>query len=187
MQVKPPGLFSRGRIILERSAPHITPDSLAYELGQAWAPRGFEVYKSALIGLDVALKKSGWTGVAIKIKHTETGTELVYNAFSPSAMVRILAMGLIPILIVNSTSWQPLLRMFEQYVQSSPFFTGGQLGAAPAMLPQAVAQYPHGAPAQAYPPAAQAPPQYPCAQCATVLQWVAQHQRWWCPRCQQYR
>lgn len=132
MQIKPPGMFSRGKLVLERSAPHITPDSLVEELTRAWAPRGFEVYKSALAGVDVVLKQSGWTGIAIKIKQNNGMTELAYNALSPSVLVRLLAMGLIPLLIVNSTSWQPLLRTFEQYVQGSTYFTAGQLAAAPA-------------------------------------------------------
>jgi hypothetical protein len=226
MQIKPPGLLSRGKIILGRPAPHITPDALLQELTQAWAPRGFTVYKSALIGLDVAIKKSGWTGVAIKIKQNNGMTELAYNAFSPSAFVRMLAMGLIPILIINSTSWKPLLREFEQYLQGSPFFNGGQLAGVQAQLPQATAHYPQGAPQQqpygqqpqqqaygqqpqqqaygqqpqqpqqqAYgqqpqqpqQPQQQAPQQYPCAQCQTTLVWVAEHQRWYCGSCQQYR
>lgn len=208
MQIKPPGMFSRGKIVLERAAPHITPDSLLAELTNAWGGRGATAYKSALIGLDVALKKSGWTGIALKIKQNNGMTEIAYNAFSPSAFVRMLGMGLIPILIINSTSWGPFLREFEKYVQASPFFTGGQLGAgAMAQLPQAVAHYPQGVPQQQQqqgygqqpqyaqqqqpqqqqPPQQQAQPQYPCATCGTTLQWVAEHQRWWCGRCQQYR
>ncbi len=185
MQIKPPGLFTRGKLVLGQPAPHITPDSLAQELSQSWAPRGFEVYKTALIGLDVVLKKSGWTGVGMKIKQDQGSTVIVYNAFAPSAMVRVMAMGLIPILIVNSTSWKPLLRTFEQYVQSSAFFGGGQ-----AQLPQATAHYAQGASAQAYAQqqyAQQQPQQYPCGQCGTSLAWVAQHQRWYCGQCQQYR
>ncbi len=27
---------------------------------------------------------------------------------------------------------------------------------------------------------------YPCQQCQTPLQWVAEYQRWYCPTCQQY-
>ena len=185
MQIKPPSLFSRGKLVLGYSAQHITPDSLAHELGNAWAPQGFEVYRSALFGVDVVLKKSGWTGVGIKIKQNNGTTELVYNAFAPSAFVRVVAMGLIPILIVNSTSWKPLLRSFEQYVQGSGYFMGGQLGGGQAQLPQAVASYPHGQPQQQQQPQQQ--PQYPCAQCGTSLQWVAEHQRWFCGRCQQYR
>lgn len=187
MQVTPPGLFSRGKINLGQLAPHITPDSLLQELQRAWAPSGFQVYKSALFGLDVALKKSGWTGVAIKIKQTNGVTELAYNAFAPSAMVRMMALGLIPILIINAKSWKPLLRSFEQYVQSSPFFNPGQLGGAQAQLPQAVAHYPHGAPQQQMQQQQQQPQQYPCAQCGTNLQWVAEQQRWFCAGCQQWR
>lgn len=143
MQIKPPGLFSRGKISLDASVQHISTDSLIQELTQAWAPQGYTVYRTALLGLDVVLKKSGWTGVGIKIKRNNGVTELAYNAFAPSAMVRVLAMGLIPILIVNSTSWKPLLRMFEDYVRRSPYYNGAQIGgAAQAMLPQATAHYP---------------------------------------------
>lgn len=190
MQIKPPGLFSRGKIAIGFPAQHITTQTLVDELSRAWAPQGFTVYRSALIGLDVVLKKSGWTGIGIKIKQNNGMTELAYNAFAPSAMVRVMAMGLIPILIVNSTSWKPLLRSFEQYVQSSPYFNAGQLGGGQqAMLPQAVAHYPHGMPQQQPHMQMQqaAPPQYPCQTCGTQLQWVAEHQRWFCGRCQQYR
>ena len=125
MQIKDPGFFSRGKIILPPS-PHITPDSLLQELQQQWGPRGYEVYKTALIGADLVLKKSGWTGIAMKINQGPAQTEIIYNAFSPSVFVRLLAMGLIPLLIVYSNSWKPLLQDFRMYVQSSPFW-GGQL------------------------------------------------------------
>jgi hypothetical protein len=189
MQIKPPGLFSRGKISLGLAAHHITPDSLVQELGQAWASQGCTVYKSALIGIDCVLKKSGWTGIGIKIKQNNGMTELVYNAFAPSAMVRVLAMGLIPILIVNSTSWKPMLRSFEAYVQNAPYFNAGQLGGGQqAMLPQATANYPHGQMQQQMQVQQQgAAPQYPCQACGVPLQWVAEHQRWYCGRCQQYR
>ncbi len=49
MQVKQPGLFSRGKVLLGQPAPHVTPDTLLAELSNAWAPRSFQVYKSALI------------------------------------------------------------------------------------------------------------------------------------------
>ncbi len=186
MQIKPPGGFSRGRLILGGPAPHITPDSLLQEITQAWTPHGFKVYKSSLPGLDVALKKSGWTGIAIKIKQENGGTVLLYNAFSPSALVRMMALGLIPLLILNANSWKPLLRQFEQYAQGSPFF-GGQM-----QLQQQHQQ--HHAPPQAVAPQHQYQQQhqqqqqsYPCQQCQTPLQWVAQYQRWYCGTCQQYK
>jgi hypothetical protein len=195
LQISQPGLFSRGKIKLNRPGPHITPDSLLAELTTVWKPQGFEVYKSALVGVDVVLKKSGWTGVALKIKQNNGNTELAYNAFAPSAFVRVMAMGLIPILIVNANSWKPLLRRFEQYVQGSPYF-GGQLPAGqqqaqlPAGPPQQLAygQQPMQAqPQAAYAQQQQQPQQqYPCQRCQQPLQWVAQHQRWYCGSCQQY-
>ena len=126
MDIRDPGLFSRGRITLPLSQ-HITPDSLLQELTQAWGPRGFEVYKTALVGADLVLKKSGWTGIAIKIKHGAQ-TEIFFNAFAPSLLVRLLAMGLIPILIVNSTSWKPLLAEFKQRVPGVPTKSGLMVG-----------------------------------------------------------
>lgn len=84
-------------------------------------------------------------------------------------------MGLIPMLIVNATSWKPLLRGFEQYVTNTPFF-GGQLQGGQGQLPQGHAQ-----------PQPSQPQSYPCQQCRTPLQWVAQYQRWYCGQCQQYR
>tara|TARA_R110002096_G_scaffold350395_1_gene543424 strand:+ start:432 stop:893 length:462 start_codon:yes stop_codon:yes gene_type:complete len=138
---------------------------------------GFTVYKSALVGLDVAIKKSGWSGIAIKIKQDGSGTVLAYNAVSPSAMVRLLALGLIPLLILNAKSWMPLLRDFEQYVQGSAFFGGSP------QLQQGQQQYQQ----QAVAPQQQQAQQYPCQQCQAPLQWVAEHQRWYCGGCQQYK
>lgn len=153
MEIKPPGLFSRGRILFGRPAQHITPDSLVQELTHAWALRGFEIYKSALIGADVALKKSGWTGLTLKIKQVNGNTEILYGAYAPSAFVRLMFMGAIPILIVNATSWKPLLREFETYVMSSPFFLGNMLpGHGPMPLPHAVANYPQGQQPYGQPP-----------------------------------
>ena len=207
MQIKPPGGFSRGKITLGGPAPHITPEALLHELTQYWGAGGFTVYKSALVGLDVAIKKSGWSGIAIKIKQDGTGTVLAYNAFSPSAMVRMLALGLIPLLILNAKSWKPLLRDFEQYVQGSPFFGGSpqlqegqqqqyqQQAVVPQQQYQQQQQHQHQqqavVPQQQYQQQAVVPQQqaqqYPCQQCQTPLQWVAEHQRWYCGGCQQYK
>ncbi|HEY4182448.1 MAG TPA: hypothetical protein VGM90_36705 [Kofleriaceae bacterium] len=192
MQIKPPGMFSRGKITLGRPAPHINPDSLVFELTNVWKPRGFEVYKSALFGVDVVLKKSGWTGLAIKIKHEAQGTELMFNAFMPSTFVRMMAMGLIPILIVNSTSWKPLIAEFGQYVTASPYFNGGQLppGSQGQLPPGQFGGPPQGAPPQQqFGGQPQGGPQQapPCNVCGTKLDWHAAQNRWGCPRCQQLR
>lgn len=192
MQIKPPGAFSRGKLILSGPFPHITPDSLTQELTQQWGPRGFTVYKSALPLVDVALKKTGWTGLALKIKHSPTETTIVYNAYSPSAFARMMANALIPVLILNATSWKPLLRAFEQYAQSSPFYGGSmqlQQGAPMHQMQQPPMQQPmqpQMQQPQMQQPQAAGQQQYPCPRCQTPLQWAAQYQRWFCGRCQQY-
>ncbi len=159
VQVHQPGFFSRGKILMPPS-PHVTPDTLLQELSQSWGPRGYEVYKTALIGADLVLKKSGWTGLALKIKHSPTQTEILWNPFSPSALVRLLAMGLIPLLIVKANSWNPLCREFQQYVEGAPFFGGMMAGGmapqlgmgAPGMGPPMMGQPPMGQPMMGAPP-----------------------------------
>ena len=167
MQIKDPGFFSRGACILPYS-PHITPDSLLQELQQAWGPRGYEVYKTALIGADLVLKKSAWTGIAIKISHSPQSTTLKFNAFSPSVFVRLMAMGFIPLLIVYFNSWKPLIQEFRGYMEQSGFLRGqmgggqypaGQMG--PGQPQQGYGQQPQqGTPMHpAYAPPGQQPQQ----------------------------
>lgn len=126
MQIKDAGFWTRGAATLPPS-PHITVETLIQDLQAYWGPRGFEVYKTALIGADLVLKKSGWTGIAIKIAHGPQSTILRFNPFAPSALVRIFAMGLIPLLIAYYNAWKPLLAEFRVYLEQSPFLRG-QMG-----------------------------------------------------------
>lgn len=177
MHVTDPGFFTRGKAVLPPS-PHITADSLVYELNQSWGSQGASAYKTALIGADVVLKRSGWTGLAIKIKHTPQSTELLFNPFAPSVWARLFAMGLITILILRPTAWMPLAREFRAYLERAPFFGGQlggygqapQMGGAPgyAQLPPGVQQgqgygaQGYGGPqGQGYAAQGHAPPGYP--------------------------
>ena len=123
MQIKDPGWFSRGKIILPPS-PQVTPDSLLQDLQQAFGPQGCEVYKTALIGADLILKRSGWTGVAIKIKQGPASTEILFSPFSPSLLVRLLAMGLITIIILQNGSWKRMIADFKSYASTSRLLVG---------------------------------------------------------------
>ncbi|NUP08754.1 MAG: hypothetical protein HOW73_22120 [Polyangiaceae bacterium] len=163
MQIRDPGFFSRGSIQLPPS-PHVTPDSLLQELQQAFSGKGYEVYKTALIGADLVLKRSGWTGLALKIKHGPHGTEILFNAFAPSVLVRLLAMGLIPIIILYTGPWKAMIAEFKEYAPSSGLLRGqlhGQ-GAAPQMGQGYPAQagYPQQ-PQQGYAPQGHPPQGHP--------------------------
>lgn len=118
MQIKEAGFFTRGKIILPPS-PDLTPDTVLQELSQLAQAKSYEVYKTALIGADLVLKRSGWTGIAIKIKHSAQDTTILFNPFAPSALVRVLAMGLLPILILYFTSWKEILGEFTGFVGQS--------------------------------------------------------------------
>jgi hypothetical protein len=158
MQIKDAGFWTRGTANLPPS-PHITPDTLLQDLTQYWGPRGFEVYKSALFGIDLVLKKSGWTGVGIKILQSPQGTVIRFNPFAPSAAVRLLAMGLIPLLIAYYSAWVPLLGEFRRYLEQSPFLRGqlpgagygGQLGPGQQQGYPQQPQQGYGQPQQGYP------------------------------------
>jgi hypothetical protein len=160
MEIKDAGFWTRGTATMPPS-PHITPETLIQDLQQFFGPRGFEVYKTALLGADVVLKKSGWTGIAIKIQQSAQGTTLRFNPFAPSVFVRLLAMGLIPLLIAYYNSWQPLLREFRGYLEQSPLLRGQlpgygapQLYGAPPQQQQG-----YGAPPQQQQQGYGAPPQ----------------------------
>jgi hypothetical protein len=127
MQIKDPGWFSRGKLSLPPN-PNINPDTLLQDLQQAFGPQGCEVYKTKLIGADLVLKRTGFTGIALKIKQSPAGTEILFNPFAPSALARIFIMGLIPILILQAGPWKRLVADFKAYAGQSRLF-GGQLGA----------------------------------------------------------
>jgi hypothetical protein len=158
IQIKDPGLFSRGKIILPPS-PHITPDTLLQDMHGYWSAQGCEVYKTALIGADLVLKRSGWTGIAIKIKQGAMQTEIVFNAFSPSVLVRLFAMGLIPVLILAGGAWKRIVADFKTYVHASPLFGGQMQGQGQyGQMQGGYGHYPQmGAPQHVYAPPAQQP------------------------------
>lgn len=166
MQIKDAGFWTRGTAAMPPS-PHINIETLIQDLTQYWGPRGYTVYKTALIGADIVLKKSGWTGIAIKILQSPQGTTLRFNPFAPSALVRIMAMGLIPLLIAYYSSWKPLLAEFRGYLEQSPFLRGQMGGGYAGQMGQGQPQQGYGQqPQQGYgaPPGQQqvyAPPGQP--------------------------
>ena len=79
----------------------------------------YEVYKSNLIGADFVVKKSGWTGVSVRLVQKKDKTMLVYAAFAPSAAVRILLMGLIPMLVCYATVWKDIQKEVKEFIESN--------------------------------------------------------------------
>jgi hypothetical protein len=82
----------------------------------------YEVYTTKTIGSDFVIKKSGWTGVAVKIVQKEKETRIRYGAISPSVFVRMLGLGLIPLLILYYTSWKKMQDEVKVFIESSEAF-----------------------------------------------------------------
>jgi hypothetical protein len=82
----------------------------------------YKVYATKLLGADIVVKKSGWTGVAFKIVQKEGKTNIKYWAMSPSAFVRMLGLGLIPLLILYYSSWKKMQNEIKSFLEASQDF-----------------------------------------------------------------
>jgi hypothetical protein len=66
------------------------------------------------------VKKSGWTGVTVKLKKKNNEAYIQTFGMFPGVFPRILGMGLIPILIMQATTWKKLLKEINDFIKSSP-------------------------------------------------------------------
>ena len=98
------------KILLQNE--HLTEDDLLSTLQRALAGR-FDVYFSKYPAVSIAVRKSGWCGIAVrKVKQLEQGTEVTYNPFVPSFLRNFLFGGLILQLFMRSAQ-KELLQEFE--------------------------------------------------------------------------
>lgn len=93
--------------------PDLTKESLVELLNTNLADKGYEIGLSKLMGADVYIKKTGWVGAVVKIKQKSDETILITRGYSPSAAVRILAYGLITLLVLNP-KWNKLIAEIEE-------------------------------------------------------------------------
>lgn len=74
----------------------------------------YQVYRSKLIGVDLVAKRTGWSGMTFKVK----GDRVVFGPFAPSATVRILFMGILPMVIIWFRSWKGMLGEFRDWFRA---------------------------------------------------------------------
>jgi hypothetical protein len=80
----------------------------------------YEVYETALLGADFVVRKSGWTGVSVRLIQKKDKTKIIYAAFAPSLAVRLLFMGIIPMLICYATVWKDIQKEIGEFIESAP-------------------------------------------------------------------
>ena len=103
-----------------RHNPSLTKDKLL-ELFQKRFGGTYEVYETKLLGADLVVKKSGYTGVAVKLLQKSDSTAIRYGAFAPSAWVRVLLYGLIMYLFVRN-GWKALTAEVKEFIETEPAF-----------------------------------------------------------------
>jgi hypothetical protein len=115
------GLFTRSKRVLPKR-PELTAEKAMKAVEEGFAAGKYKVYPTKLVGADFVVRKSAWTGIAVKIKQSQDKTTVIYNPFSPSAGARLAAYGLIPILILNGKSWKPIRKEFQEFLDRTPLF-----------------------------------------------------------------
>ena len=100
--------------------PSLTKQVLFEKLEEHFKAKGYTVKMSKLIGADVTIDKSSWTGVAIKIKQKEGKTMLRVNGYAPSVAVRLLMYGIITMLILMP-KWNALIKEVKEFANSPDF------------------------------------------------------------------
>jgi len=104
-----------GKLILGHN-PDLTREKLLGIIEPQLKEKGYEVGASSLIGSDLYVKKTGWVGATIKIRQKNDSTIILTRGYSPSVAVRILAYGLITILILNP-KWNKLIAEIEEIIK----------------------------------------------------------------------
>jgi len=87
-----------------------TVDALEAALRRRFGDR-YEIYRTKLIGADLVAKRSGWSGMCFKVKKDR----IAFGPLAPSTAVRMLFMGLIPMVIVYFASWKAMLNEFRAW------------------------------------------------------------------------
>lgn len=97
--------------------PQLTREQLLEIIKPELEAKGYEVGISKLMGADLYVKKTGWVGAVIRIRQKNESTLIISSGYSPSALVRIIAYGLITILVLNS-KWKALVAEIEAIIQN---------------------------------------------------------------------
>ena len=90
--------------------PNLTADQ-AMEVFRSHFTGRYEVYKTSLAMRDSVVKKSGWTGVGVRLRQDSNSTSLVFTAMSPDTIARVLpaifiGIGAVIVLLILRPSTQ---------------------------------------------------------------------------------
>lgn len=81
----------------------------------------YDVYKTSFLGRDFVVKKSGWTGVGVKLKQESARTDLVFTPLMPNALFNLLFGSLIAMLFLRP-SWKALEDEVRVFIENAVDF-----------------------------------------------------------------
>lgn len=114
--IRPPTLFGPGRIQLPYRLSVEEVLEILLEKG------GYTVFAPALVGVDLVIKKTHWTGLKLTVTPFESGTTLIFNPFAPTTLTRMLCKSLLPVLVLPSGAWKAFGQEFVSWLeQERPF------------------------------------------------------------------
>ncbi len=109
--------------------PDLTPDQAREIFAQHFAGK-YEIVKSNAINRQFIVKKSGWSGVGVRLKQEKTGTSFVFTGLMPNMLLQLLFGGIASYLFLRS-SWKELEAEVTEFIQSAPEFQQPAVTEAP--------------------------------------------------------
>ena len=107
------------KAIIEHN-PDLTKEHLKKILSHHFTPKGYEVGFSSLLATDIYIKKNDWVGVGLRIKQKQKSTSIIISGYAPSIFVRILFLGIIPILILLP-KWREMENEVKKHLTSAQY------------------------------------------------------------------
>jgi hypothetical protein len=100
--------------------PDLTPEQAREVFAQQFEGK-YEIVRSNAMRRDFIVKKSGWSGVGVRLKQDKTGTSFVFTGLMPNMLLQVLFGGIGSYLFLRS-SWKELEAEVSEFIQSAPEF-----------------------------------------------------------------
>ena len=81
----------------------------------------YEVYKTMFLNRDFLVKKSGWTGVGVRLKQESNYTTFIFTPLIPNFLLQMLGGGVIAYLVLRS-NWKALEDEVASFIEKAPQF-----------------------------------------------------------------
>ncbi len=81
----------------------------------------YEIIRSNALNRDFIVKKSGWSGVGVRLKQEKDSTSFVFTGLIPNMLLQVLFGGLAAYLFLRP-SWKALESEVAQFIENEPSF-----------------------------------------------------------------